>query len=92
MNLKAWVVFTSAGAVVKQLNVAGVVRNSAGNYTVTFSAAMSGVSYLCRSSAFDYVGANATATTSAKTAAGVTLQLNWSGAGTDMGALLEFYE
>ncbi|MBN8506129.1 MAG: hypothetical protein J0L58_16820 [Burkholderiales bacterium] len=41
LSVRAWVLFDGAtGTIRKQFNVAGVVRNSAGNHTITLSAAM----------------------------------------------------
>ena len=40
LTLKAWAFFSPAGTLIKQQNVSGVVKNSAGNYTVTFAAAL----------------------------------------------------
>lgn len=43
---KAWVIFTgAAGAIVGSYNVASVTRNSAGNYTVTFTTAFANTNY-----------------------------------------------
>jgi hypothetical protein len=45
---KAWVSFTGAtGAILASYNVSGVVRNSAGNYTVSFTTAFSSAHYVC---------------------------------------------
>ncbi|PKP62541.1 MAG: hypothetical protein CVT86_07525, partial [Alphaproteobacteria bacterium HGW-Alphaproteobacteria-8] len=43
--LRAWCKFDAAGAVIASGNVAGVTRNSAGNYTVTLLAAMPSANY-----------------------------------------------
>lgn len=40
LTLRAWAFFSPAGTLVKSQNVASVVKNSAGNYTVTFTTAL----------------------------------------------------
>jgi hypothetical protein len=42
---KAWVRFSSTGVVLSSFNVSSVVRNSVGNYTVNFSAALPDANY-----------------------------------------------
>lgn len=45
---KAWVAFTgSTGAIQSSYGVSGVVRNSAGDYTITFSTAFANANYAC---------------------------------------------
>lgn len=46
MNLKAWVLMTPAGAIVKAFNVSTVVRQAAGYYDVTFATPMANVNYI----------------------------------------------
>lgn len=47
MSLKAWVKFNGAtGAIEASYNIAALVRNFAGNYGVTFSAAMATALYV----------------------------------------------
>lgn len=48
MTRKAWLKFTGAtGAILASSNIASVVRNATGDYTITFTTAMSGTSYVC---------------------------------------------
>ena len=42
---KAWVLFNASGTVQASYNVSGVVRNSAGDYTITYSITMSSTTY-----------------------------------------------
>lgn len=43
---KAWVAFDAAGTITASYNIASVVRNSTGNYTITFTTAFSSVNYV----------------------------------------------
>jgi len=54
---KAWVKFTgSTGAIVSSFGVTSVVRNSTGNYTITFSAAFGDANYVMAGAASATVG------------------------------------
>lgn len=46
LTLKAWVLFDATGAIKKSYNVSGVVRNSVGSFTVTFTSAMATTAYV----------------------------------------------
>lgn len=45
LTLVGWALFTGAGVLVKSSGISGVVRNSAGVYTVTFTAARANTNY-----------------------------------------------
>lgn len=76
LTLRAWVMFVgTTGAIVKSSNVSGVVRNSTGNWTITFTNAMSSANYAYDSATWDTTSAYNLITTTAGTRLAASLQL-----------------
>lgn len=48
LNLKAWAYVKADGTLIRGFNIATVVKGGTGNYTFTFSAAMSSADYVGR--------------------------------------------
>lgn len=92
LNLKAYAYITSAGALVRGLNIASVTRTGVGLYDVVFTTPMSGTSYVVRLTTDRqgfYLGGMAS-----KVAGGCTVSPTTANsfAAADAAGLWEFYE
>lgn len=83
---KAWAVIDSAGTVQAGYNVASTTHPGTGNYTVTFSVAMSSAFYLCVGSVLSSSGYVAVTGRAAGTVSYNTL--NAAGSGTDLNHMI----
>lgn len=96
LTLKAWVLMTAAGVVIRSFNVAGVAKGVTGFYTVTFATPMASTEYL---PVFTGAGANMPQTTgyfSTRATGSTELRTQYISGGSntnaDVGGLWEFYE
>ncbi|CAB4131923.1 hypothetical protein UFOVP135_20 [uncultured Caudovirales phage] len=84
-SCRAWVKFLgSTGAITASGNVASVVRNSAGNYTITFSTAMVDANYAVQVTASNLAGTGQTVgqlATTAPTTTAVVVYCATNGSG-----------
>lgn len=91
LTCKAWVQFSSAGAVIKSSNVTSVTKGGAGVYTVVFTNAMATTTYM-----LEAFGIRATNTVAAITTEATTAQCDVNlyngGAASDMSGYVAFYE
>lgn len=56
LTLKAWVLMTQAGVIVKSFNVSACTQNATGLGTVTFTAAMGSANYIAKIQAIGKAG------------------------------------
>lgn len=92
LNLKAWAYVKADGTLIRSLNVASVVKGSTGNYTFTFTAAMSSADYVGRITT-EKPGMLVASLASRTTGGCLGIVSNMNGwTVVDGGALWEFYE
>lgn len=92
LNLKAWAYVKADGTLIRGMNVASVVKGGTGNYTFTFTAALSSAEYVARITTER--PNNYAATLNSRTTAGclgvIVTANGWTA--TDSSVLWEFYE
>ena len=88
VQLKAWVLLSAAGAVLKSFNVASASKQATGAYQINFTTAMSSATYLVR-----YTSSSSAVQGGLGLLAGTANVGTFvSGTLTDSGGLWEFYE
>lgn len=93
--LKGWALFEPNGSLTKGKNIASVVRNSAGYYTVTFSTPMTTALYFCKVHlicAFSNTIKSVTFFQSTRTTGAACLSSICDGMANDCGFYVEFWE
>lgn len=96
LTLKAWALVAANGTIIRQFNVAAVVKGAAGTYSPTFTAAMTQASYLVRVTGHYPAGTVPTVPfgycTNAQLVGGFSYLVSSSGVAIDCITFFEVYE
>lgn len=92
LNLKAWAYIKADGTLIRGFNIASSSKTSTGNYTITFTAAMSTADYVARFTPGKIGGTATDCVMFSATTAAASIVTKAATVVTDIGGLWEFYE